>query len=196
MSEYITKQFNYRFKNTVFEYTIAVNRKLFRPGADALAYTGVKDTPIATISFESFSLALYAIGNVHLINHSEGISYVDEVPQYLIPLMDINAEYNLNNYGISIEDRNHFEYILLQKDEYGFLTEQSIEFYKELVVLDSSIDSTIEDLNSTAILLIQGNFLTETPSISESELLIQDYAIDDFEEFASLNAIEAYIPSI
>lgn len=188
MSTHKTYNFNYTFNNTVYTYSITVDLSLFKEGADALFFIDKPNTCLAHINIGDFSILLRPVGNCLLIDEHQGKTYNNKLPDFLLDLLDINAEYNLDNIGISILERNHFEFILCKKED-DLFKEYSVDFHKHLTYLDSSLESFIEELKSTAIFFIQEDFLT---SFDEdcSEDFLPSYALDDFELFTESPSTE------
>lgn len=185
-----TYNFNYKFNNTLYNYSIIVDLSLFKEGADSLFFINKPHACLAQIIIEDFSILLRPIGNCILIDEHQGKTYTTKLPEYLYDLLDINAEYNLNNIGISILERNHFEFILC-KNEDEKLKEYSIDFHKHLIALDSSLEAFIEELKSTAIFFIQEDFLNSFNE-SHDEDFIPCYAFDDFEDFTETPSSEVF----
>lgn len=188
-----TYNFSYKFKNTSYNYSITIDLSLFKEGADALFFINKPNACLAQITIGDFSIILRPIGNCLLIDEHQGKTYNNTLPDYLYDLLDINAEYNLDNIGISVLERNHFEFILC-KNENDLLKEYSIDFHKHLTCLDSSLESFIEELKSTAIFFIQEDFLSSFDDSSDEDF-IPCYALDDFEDFTETPSTEVLYSS-
>lgn len=185
-----TYNFKYKFKNTWYNYSITIDTSLFKEGADSLFFINKPNVCLAQITIGEFSILLRPVGNCLLVDEHQGKTYNNTLPEFLYDLLDINAEYNLDNIGISILERNHFEFILCKKED-DLLKEYSIDFHKHLICLDSSLESFIEELKSTAIFFIQEDFLSSFEE-SPDEDFNPCYALDDFEDFTESPPTEVF----
>lgn len=186
MNTIVKKDFNYNFNNMLHKYSIEIDTDVFLPGADSLAYINNSDVCIAIIDIYDCKIVLKPIGSSYLVHSNTEEIYVDYIPQYLQPLLNKNAEFELNNLGIIIEERNHFEYLLYKKVN-GLYREYPLEFHKPLNVLDSTLDSFIEELKTIAIFFIQGDYLDSMDDYYEEEGYLPPLASDDFESFCDNN---------
>lgn len=180
------KNYSYEFNNKVYHYNIEINEEVYIAGADSLAFINLPDTHIAIISIDDYKIILKPVGSSYLIDKIHDKTYINSIPEYLISQLDINAEFNLNNLGIFIEERNHFEYILYKQDG-EFFKESSIELHKHVEVLDSNIDSFLEELKTTAIFFIQGDYFHNFDTFLEEEEYFPPLAVDEFESFCDYN---------
>lgn len=189
MTKMKTYNFKYEFNKEIHDYSISVNTEVFKPGVDALYYINTPDVDIASLEIGDFIIYLKPLGSSFLVDETHGRSYTNFIPEYLLPSLDKNAEFNLNNFGISIEDRNHFEFVLYKKDATS-LVEYTFDFHKQVHFLDSSIESLVEEIKMLAIYFIQGDFINFLEEEVEDDDFLPNWALDDFEIFAEQNAIE------
>lgn len=182
-----TYNFNYFFNNKQHNFTIEVNLDSFKPGADALYFINTPYECIAQISIDDFCIVLRPTPNSILIDNKEGKTYKNFIPENFKDLLDINAEYNLNKHSISILERNCFEYVVCKKID-NYFNEYSLDFHKNLTVLDSSLDNFIEELRSIAIYFIQEDLSSDIFE-AEDNLEIK-FSIDDFENYQELPSTE------
>lgn len=181
-----TYNFSYFFNNTNHKYSIDVDFDAFKPGVDSLYFINQPDLCIAQISINDFTIILRPVGSCTLVDEQQGKIYNNSLPSFIYPLLDVDCEYNLSKLGISILERNHFEYVVCKKEK-SSLKEYSLEFHKHLTTLDSSLDSFLEELKSIAIYFIQEDFLS---IFEEDEDFLPCYALDDFEDFNELLSTE------
>ena len=186
MNKMLIKEYNYKFNNKIHKYTIEINTDEFIPGADSLAYLNNPETCIASIDIYDYKIIFKPTATSLIVHEDTEETYIDSIPEFLLHLLDINAELNLNNLGYIIEMRNHFEYILCKK-EGDLYIEHTLDFHKDIQVLDSSVDSFLEELKTMAIFFIQGDYLDSIQDIYEDEGYLPPLASDDFDSFCDYN---------
>lgn len=184
------REYVYKFNNKVHVYYIYINEAIFKPGASSLAYINISNTPIAAIFIEDYSIIFQATDNCLLIDNIHYESYTSFIPERFIDLLDINAESNLSKLNISIEEKNQFEFVVYKKDG-ELYKEHPLELHKQFEFLDSSLDSFIEELKSSAIFFIQGDYINYLDDFFDTDnWYLPPLADDDFENFSDYTVHE------